>query len=210
MADIDLIRKFENLGVRSINSADCIKTTNDKYLSYLKLSDENIPVPKTYLASHNLEIIEKEIGCPIVIKPIIGAQGKGVILAEDLDILKGLESRDFMVQEYIEYSRGRDIRVFIVGGKAIACVERVGAEDDFRSNFSLGGSVRPYNLTPEIKKIAESTAKALRLEIGGIDLLFNQDGFKVCEANFSPGFETIEKCYNLDIPKIIFNYIKEG
>ncbi|TDJ04050.1 MAG: RimK family alpha-L-glutamate ligase, partial [Deltaproteobacteria bacterium] len=115
----------------------------------------------------------------------------------------------FLIQEFIKSSRGRDLRVFTIGHRAVACVERIGPRGDFRANFSLGGSVKAYPMSAVIEELAIKTVRALGLEIGGIDLLFEGDKFRVCEANFSPGFESIEKCFNLDIPEKIFNYIKD-
>ena len=63
----------------------------------------------------------------------------------------------------------------------------------FKANFSRGGMVEPFELTPEMEWLATETSRILNLDIAGIDLLFDGEHFKICEANSSPGFEGIEQ-----------------
>ncbi|RLA65888.1 MAG: RimK family alpha-L-glutamate ligase [Epsilonproteobacteria bacterium] len=207
LLDLEILDHFKNKGVRLINSPQSIKIVNDKFLSLKVLAENNIPVPNTSLFEPSLEI-----NFPVVVKTLSGAQGKGVSLCENKqdfkDLLAKLRGEKILVQEFIESSAGRDLRVFTVGGRPVACVERTGPSGDFRANFSLGGSVKSYPLTDEIKELAIKTSKILNLDVAGVDLLFAGDHFKVCEANFSPGFASIEKCTEVNIPKEIFDFIK--
>jgi gamma-F420-2:alpha-L-glutamate ligase len=115
---------------------------------------------------------------------------------------------NIIIQEFIESSRGRDLRVFVIGGRAVACMERTGKAGDFKSNYSRGGSVKKFDLNPEIEWLATESAKILGLDIAGIDLLFDGDHYKICEANSSPGFEGLESCCDINIPAEIYKYIK--
>ena len=81
-------------------------------------------------------------------------------------------------------------------------------EGEFKANFSQGGTVKPFELTPEVEWLAVETSRLFNLEIAGIDLLFDGDHFKVCEANSSPGFETIEQVANIDVAKEIYHFIR--
>jgi len=108
----------------------------------------------------------------------------------------------------VKHSKGRDLRVFTVGGRVIGCVERVASENEFKANYSQGGTVKPHEVTPEIEWLAVETSRIFNLDIAGIDLLFDGEHFKVCEANSSPGFETIEKVQDIDVPKEIFHFIR--
>jgi glutathione synthase/RimK-type ligase-like ATP-grasp enzyme len=89
----------------------------------------------------------------------------------------------------------------------IGAMKRIGPKGDFRANISNGGTGEKFNITPEIDFIARETARVLNLHIAGIDLLFDNDKFVVCEANSAPGFKGFEKYCGVDIAEIIVEYI---
>jgi len=160
--------------------------------------------------------VEKQLGFPAVVKTILGSQGRGVFLCdtrsgfEDLmQLVSATESKaNMIIQEFIKSSKGRDLRVFVIGGKVVACMERLAKEGDFKANFSRGGEVRQFKISPEIEWLATESARILGLDIAGIDLLFDGEHFKICEANSSPGFRGIESCCNISIPDEIYDFIK--
>lgn len=211
-------RYFEKLGIPCINSSLSIETVKDKLFSTQILAHHNIPVPKTMLINNSTDInlIEKNIKFPAVVKTLSGSFGKGVYLAQDkkslqeiIDLVEITNSgMNLLIQEYISASHGRDLRVFVVNGRAISCMQRTSIGDEFRANFSLGGNAKKYPLTPEIEYLAVQSAKVSDLEIAGVDLLFDKDQFKVCEINAAPGFELLESSIDINIPKKIFQYIK--
>lgn len=213
-----VIRHLERLGVPSFNSSTHIDMVKDKLFTHQILAQKNLPVPKTMLVKFpvNIELIEKYIGFPVVVKTLSGSQGKGVYLSESKksfkDLMLLIESTspnlNIILQEFIEDSYGRDLRVFTIGGRAVACMERKSAEGGFKANFSAGGDVQEYPLTPEIEWLATEVVRTLGLEIGGVDLLFHGDHFKICEVNSSPGFQGLEKCCKVDVPKEIYQYLK--
>src|SRR5699024_8573989 len=86
---------------------------------------------------------------------------------------------NIIIQEFIASSRGRDLRVFIIGGRAVACMERISQTGSFKANISQGSTMRQVELTPEIDWLATETAKILNLEVAGIDLLFDDDHFQI-------------------------------
>ncbi|MDD4363126.1 MAG: RimK family alpha-L-glutamate ligase [Atribacterota bacterium] len=213
-----VIRHLERLGVHTFNSAESIEIVKDKLYTQQILAANNFPVPRTMLARYplNIELIEKTLGFPIVVKTISGSQGSGVFLCENKTHLEDLmqlidtakTQANFIIQEFIKTSKGRDLRVFIVGGIAIACMERISSDGSFKANFSRGGEVREFPMNKEIEWLATESSRVLNLDIAGIDLLFDGENFKVCEANSSPGFKGIESCCNISIPDAIFDYIK--
>src|SRR5690606_37662162 len=109
---------------------------------------------------------------------------------------------------FIESSRGQDLRVFTIGGRAVAAMKRSSQDGNFKANYSRGGQVEPIELTPEIEWLATETSRILKLDIAGIDLLFDGEHFKICEANSSPGFEGIEKVCDVNIAEEIYNFIR--
>ncbi len=213
-----VIRHLERMGVRTFNSAESIDTVRDKLYSQQILAGNNIPVPRTMLAKYpvNVDLVERCIGFPLVVKTISGSRGKGVYLSEDKasfnDLMTLIHSTDptlnLVLQEFIQTSKGRDLRVFVLGGKPIACIERTSRDGNFKANFSTGARVKEYAMTPEIEWLAIETARIFGLDIAGIDLLFDGDHFKVCEANSSPGFQGIESCCPTDIAEAIYAFVR--
>ena len=216
--DLAVIRHLERLGVRSFNSSTSIEIVKDKLFSQQILAQHNLPFPKTMLVKFpvNVDLVEKSLGFPVIVKTLYGSQGSGVFLCETkkefLNLVQIVEatkgSANIILQEFVKTSKGRDLRVFTVGGRVIGCVERIARENDFKANFSQGGSVKPHEITPEIEWLAVETSRIFNLDVAGIDLLFDGDHFKVCEANSSPGFETIEKVKEMDVPSEIFHFIR--
>jgi len=213
-----LIRHLERLGVRTFNSSQSIDTVKDKLFTQQILAEHNLPVPKTMLIRSKVDVnlVEKHLGFPVVVKTISGSQGSGVFLAETkskfIDLLEMInaykENATMILQEFVESSRGMDLRVLTIGGRAVAAMKRSSGNDSFKANYSRGGTVEPYEITPEMEWLALETARLLNLDIAGIDLLFDGDHYKICEANSSPGFEGIESCCSVNIAEEIYNFLR--
>lgn len=117
-------------------------------------------------------------------------------------------SMNFILQEYLDASKGSDLRVLVIGGRVVACMKRSSTDGSFKANASRGGKVEQFDPTPEIEWLAVEAARILGLDITGIDLLFDKGGyFKICEANSSPGFKGIEACVKVDVPHEIFSFV---
>lgn len=212
-----VLRQLDKAGVICINEADAIETASDKLKTSQILSQHNISIPNTMLVKHPIDstIVKNRIGFPCVVKVITGTQGIGVYLCEKRrDFNKLMEfihnvgiSKTLLVQEYIGLNPGQDIRVLVIGGKVIGAMKRTAPKGDFRANISNGGTGEKFDITPEIDFIARETARVLNLHIAGIDLLFDNDGFVVCEANTAPGFKGFEKYCDVDIAELIVEYI---
>ncbi len=216
---LSVLRHLERLGVPVINTPLGVETVKDKLYSLQILAEKNLPVPKTMLLRFpvsNMELIKKQIGFPIIVKALSGSQGKGVYLADSEEQFRTLTelveltnpSFNIILQEFISDSYGRDLRVIVIGGRVIGCMGRHAANGGFKANFSQGGTVDTYPITPEIEWLALEATKALSLDIAGVDLLFDHDHFKICEVNSSPGFKGFESCIDIDIPKAIYDYIR--
>ena len=213
-----IIRHLERLGVILINGSDSIDTVKDKLYTQQVLGESNLPVPKTLLVKHpiNVEWVEQNIGFPAIIKTLIGSFGAGVFLTENKKQFKQLvkmaeitkKSYNIIVQEFIEDSWGKDIRVFVLNGKVIGCMMRQSTDDDFRANITRGGEGIPYQITEEIEFLGGESARLLGLDIAGVDLLFSNGGYKICEVNSSPGFEGMDKFTHTNIAEDIVNFVK--
>ncbi|WED42663.1 ATP-grasp domain-containing protein [Legionella cardiaca] len=211
-----VVRQLEKSGVYTCNDTNAIETVGDKMLLSQLFAQSDLPFPKTMLVKFPVpvSVVEREIGFPLVIKNISGARGVGIHLCESSSSFRDLieliashgGSHQMILQEFIATSYGRDLRVFVLGGEVIGCMQRT-AKDSFKANYSLGAEVTPYPLTPEIEQLAMTCARLFNLEIAGIDLLFAEQGFKICEANSSPGFKGMELATGKDIATQILNYV---
>lgn len=213
-----VIRHLERLGVYSLNSSQSIETVRDKLFTQQILAENNLPVPKTMLVKFPIDValVEQQIGFPVVVKTLAGSQGSGVFLSESKtsfrDLMQLIEATNrtanIILQEFIAPTRGRDLRVFTLGGRVVACMQRTAPDGDFKANYSSGGNVTPFEVTPEIEWLATQTSQLLNLDMAGIDLLFAGDHFKVCEANSSPGFEGMESCCDINVAQAVYHFLR--
>ena len=213
-----IIRHLERMGVILINGSNSIDAVKDKLYTQQILGQSNLPVPKTLLVKHpiDVEFVESNIGYPAIIKTLSGSFGAGVFMAETRKQLKQLikmaeitnENYDIIIQEYIKDSYGKDLRVFVLNGKVVGCMMRQSTDDDFRANITRGGEGIPYQITEEIEWLGGECARLLNLDVAGVDLLFDNGGYKICEVNSSPGFEGMDKYCKTNIAEQIVTYVK--
>jgi gamma-F420-2:alpha-L-glutamate ligase len=203
-----VMRFYERLGVPFLNTPRVIEIVADKLHTLQVLAANGLPVPRTMLGKYppDLDMIERELGFPLIVKTLKGTRGGGVFLSETREQFKDLVDlineagahAHVIFQKYVNSSHGRDLRVFVVSGKVLAVMERQSTSGSFKSNISRGGAGKPHPITPEITDLALKVAEQLRLEVTGIDLLFDENGFTVCEANSSPGFAGLEPSCNVN------------
>jgi RimK family alpha-L-glutamate ligase len=211
-----VLRHLERLHVPVLNNADSIEASMDKMYSTQILRQHNIPVPQTMLVRFPVDatFVGREIGFPCVIKVLSGSYGKGIHLVRDKSALEELmefvsslnSPLNILIQEYVDFSPGVDVRVLVVGGKVLGAMKRTGANGDFRANISRGGTGEIYPLDDQVSFIATETAKVLNLDIAGVDLLIDENGYKVCEANSAPGFKGFEEYCGVNVAKEILTY----
>jgi gamma-F420-2:alpha-L-glutamate ligase len=209
-----VLRHFERQGVMLTNSSQAIESVSDKLHTLQILSRRGLPIPKTILGKFpvDVDLVERELGFPVVVKTLKGTRGAGVVLCADrlqfndlADLLDGAKSgADFLFQQYIGASHGRDVRVLVVDGKAVAAMERRSSDGSFKSNISLGGQAARFDLPRDMADLAIRVAAALHLDVAGIDILFDTDGYRICEANSAPGFQALEPACGINVPEIVF------
>lgn len=214
-----VVRQFEMMGVFSVNESVAISRSRDKLRSLQILSREGIGLPVTGFAhstSATGDLIEMVGGAPLIVKLLEGTQGKGVILAETdkaaestIEAFRSLKTR-FLVQEYIKEAGGADLRCFVVGGRVVAAMKRQGKAGEFRSNLHRGGHAERVKLTPEERSTAVRSAKAMGLNVAGVDLLRSNHGPVVMEVNSSPGLEGIENATGKDVAGAIIAFIEKN
>ena len=213
-----VIRHFERMGVSVINSSDAIDNVKDKLYSHQILAQSNLDIPKTMLLKHPIDVkfVEKNLGFPVIVKKISGSYGRGVFLCEDKKQLNQLvtmaeltkKSYDIIIQEFVKDTWGKDLRVFVVNNKVVGCMMRQSTDEDFRANITRGGEGFPYEVNEQIEWLSSESSKALDLDIAGVDLLFDNGGYKICEVNSNPGFEGMEMFTKKNIAGEIVSFIK--
>jgi ribosomal protein S6--L-glutamate ligase len=142
-----------------------------------------------------------------------GTQGIGVVLADTdrsaksvIEAFRGANV-NILVQEFIKEAGGSDIRALVVGGRVVAAMQRTGAEGEFRSNLHRGGSAKQVKISPEERATAVRAAKAMGLNVCGVDMLRANHGPVVMEVNSSPGIEGVETATGIDIAGTIIDFL---
>lgn len=213
-----IVRQFEMIGVYTTAKSLAVTRSRDKLRSFQLLSKARVGIPKTIFSRETdaVDDLIDRIGVPLIIKLASGTQGNGVVLAETRKAAKSViqafyvNDTSFLMQEYIEEAGGADIRAFVVGNQVVASMKRQSLDDDFRSNIHQGGTGTPIKLTDEEKKTALRAAKAMGLQICGVDMIRSHRGPLVLEVNSAPGLEGIEMVTGRDIAGKIIEYIERN
>lgn len=214
-----VLRHMETMGMYPLNESIAISRSRDKFRALQLLARKGIPMPMTGFAQSpddTEDLIHMVGGAPLVIKLMEGTQGKGVILADShpgaVSIINAFKEMhaNILVQEFIEESRGTDIRCFVIGNKVVAAVKRQAREGEFRANVHQGGSAHKVKLTSQERAIAIQAAKAMGLKVAGVDLIRSNHGPLVLEINSSPGLEGVEKTTHVNIAGKIIQYIEQN
>lgn len=212
-----VVRQFEMMRVYCVNESVAIARSRDKLRSLQLLSRKGIGLPITVFAhktSNAEDIVKLAGGAPVVIKLLEGTQGIGVVLgetpkaAESIIQAFGGVNTNILVQEYIEEANGEDIRCLVVGDKVVASMMRRGREGDFRSNLHRGGSAKAIKITPQERATAIGAAKAMGLNVCGVDMLRSNHGPVVMEVNSSPGLEGVEHATGVDVAGKIVAFVE--
>ena len=213
--DINLSRRLEKEGLPVFNSADSIEKCDDKARTYIELSGtvpqpKTLVAPKTYFNADFTEFVDKAIdilGLPLVFKECFGSFGEQVFLCKTKEeIMNRITEKPFILQAFIAESSGHDRRLEVVGSRVVAAMERSN-ENDFRSNITNGGKMKPYTPSQGECELAVSACKKLGLSFGGVDIL---DGGIVCEVNSNAHIINIMNCTGIDIGAEIFKEIKRN
>ena len=215
-----VIRHFEKMGVPTLTSADGLLNSRNKFRCMQILAEKELNMPTTFFSNdleHAESLIEKNkaFGYPFILKITEGTQGVGVYLIKSENQSKRFfdyyaqSKTKVILQEFIAESKGRDIRLFTVGDKVVAAMERIAPPNEFRSNIHRGARGHNVSLGPSETRMAIEALKALNLKIGGVDIIRSKNGPLILEVNSSPGLEGIESTTKIDIAGAVFQFIEE-
>ena len=213
--DVNTARLLEKRDIQIFNSASAITLCDDKAKTYLALKN-CVPQPEAIIAplafgdadySEFVHLAAEKLGLPLVYKECFGSFGEQVFLCgSEREILSRINGKPFLLQKFIKDSEGEDIRIEIVGGKAVAAMKRTN-KNDFRSNITNGGTAVSYEPTKEEIYLAQNACKRLGLTFGGVDIL---KGGYVCEVNSNAHIMNLLEVTGVDAaPLIIESIINE-
>jgi len=208
---------LEFLDVPVINSFEVANNCGNKMITSLLLKKHNVPTPKTYFTFSSeaaLENLEK-IGYPVVIKPVVGSWGRGVMPLKDRDtadaIIEVRELNDgpldriYYLQEMVNRPP-RDIRVIVVGDQVVAAMYRT-SSGSFKTNIAVGGEPMACEITKELEDVCMKAAKAVGGGILGVDVMEDKKrGLVVHEVNNTVEFKGLAKVVKKDIPKEMIDF----
>ncbi|MEU8972868.1 RimK family alpha-L-glutamate ligase [Streptomyces monashensis] len=193
-----LLRHLERMGSTLVNPADAQLAAGNKVWQVQELALAGLPVPDTLsYATAPLDGVVRSphLRTPCVVKAVSGTKGRQVFLARERGLLRELSGSlaartPFLFQEYVAGSHGRALRVVVVDGEPVGSVLHASRHGDIAANIANGGSATLCaGRHPQAEELAVRAARALGLDIAGVDLLFADDGtFTVCEVNAVPGW----------------------
>lgn len=205
---------INSLGKLSYNELDAFEIYVNKYEQIQKLTSEYFDKPKYILGSSCMQykVLSEYLGGRVVAKGLENSMGREIFLLESEEDMEKLRvygiQKEWLFEEFIESSYGRDLRIYAIRGEAVAAMQRR-SESDFRANVALGAGMTPYEITDDIRKIAWDIYVQTGLDFVGIDLLFGKDRFYLCEINVMPGLQGIEETTGVNVAGRIINMICE-
>jgi RimK family alpha-L-glutamate ligase len=212
---VDALHWIENRGVRVVNSPRAIERSVNKFYTTTLLHDAGLRVPETVVCERVEEGMAavRSMG-DVVIKPIFGSLGHGMVRVSDpetaLRVIRALDQirSVFYVQRAIDHD-GRDLRVFVVGGRVVGAIERRAPAGEWRTNVAIGGSATAVDVTPEVERIALAAVAAVGANYAGVDVLPARDGPPfVLEVNGIPGWQGLQQATGIDVAASIVEHLE--
>jgi RimK family alpha-L-glutamate ligase len=196
---MDALHVIAERGVRCVNSPRAIERTVDKSWAGAVLALAGVPTPPTIVCERYDGAMQafEQLGGDVVVKPLFGAMGNGIVRVEDRDVAHRvfraleLERTVYYVQRTIAPDGRRNLRVLVVAGEVAGAMERV--TDSWRANVARGARPRAVVLTEAEHGLALAAAGALQADVAGVDLLVAPDGEAVVlEVNGIPGWQALQ------------------
>ena len=213
---VDALHRLENAGVRVINSPLAIERTVDKYYTSTLLEDAGLPTPRTVVTEQLDQALAAfhELGGDVVIKPLFGSEGRGMVRVSDPDTayraLRALELGRYVyyLQEFVPHGC-EDIRVFVVGQQVVAAMVRQG--QTWKTNIAQGAKAVPLSPDDALCALACQAARAVGADYAGIDILVTESGrYTVIEVNGIPGWQGLQEVTLVDIADRLVEYALEA
>ncbi|MGX9135433.1 ATP-grasp domain-containing protein [Rummeliibacillus sp. JY-2-4R] len=201
----EIAKKLEMKGVKVFNRSIVNELANDKKSTLQFAQLQGIPTVPILLQDRIQQY-------PVIIKTIDGHGGNEVALCKNNDELKAYQekwhTRKIIIQPYIE-SNATDIRVWVLGSEIIGAVKRMGGQD-FRSNYTLGGTIEKYELDAEKRQHIMKLQNALKSDYIGIDFLLSPNGdWLLNEIEDPVGARSYYNLYEENLPDLLMQYFTQ-
>lgn len=203
---MDVLGRLEAAGTRVVNSPKSLECAVDKYLTTARLQAAGLPIPETIVCEHEDDAMAafEQLGRDIVVKPLFGAEGRGIVRVSDPDMalrvfrtLMRLQAVLYL-QRFIDHE-GFDVRVLVLDGQVLGGIRRRSAHD-FRTNVSRSAIAEPHSVTSRESDFALRAAEATGTFIAGVDLLYDRQGnCYVIEVNAVPGWQAFSRTTSIDV-----------
>ncbi len=211
---VDALHWIEKRGVLVMNSPRAIERSVDKFYTTALLQEAGLPTPETVVCDGTVDAMAAvRVMGDVIVKPIFGSMGYGMVRVSDPDVafrvVQSLEQLRavFYVQRAIDHG-GRDVRVFVVGGRTLAAIERRAPAGEWRTNVSRGGSAHAFELPPAWQQLAVRAAAAVGADYAGVDLLPSREGqVFVLEVNGIPAWQGLQHATGLDVAGAIVDHL---
>ncbi|MCZ7572953.1 MAG: RimK family alpha-L-glutamate ligase [Ardenticatenaceae bacterium] len=210
---MDALHRLERLGVPIVNPPCAIERTVDKYFTSTLVEDAGLPTPPSVVCERfeQAMVAFEALGGDVVVKPLFGAEGRGMVRVTDLDmahrVFRALELTRavFYLQRFIPHAN-QDIRAFVVAGEVVAAMRRQGVH--WKTNVAQGGRAEFLQLSSGLAELAVQAAAVVGAPVAGVDLLPAETGETyVIEVNGIPGWRGLQRVTPFDIAEVIVDYI---
>lgn len=203
---MDALLQLHETGVTVVNHPKAIECAVDKFLATARLARANIPVPDTVACENSEAAMDAfaQLGGDVVVKPIFGSEGRGIVRVSDPDmghrVFRTLERINAVLylQKFVHHA-GYDVRVLVLDGNVIGAIRRT-ADDDFRTNVAQQGKAEVHTPTDLECELAIRSANAVDARFAGVDILRDEDGTDlVIEVNAVPGWKAFARATGIDV-----------
>lgn len=210
---MDALHRLENAGVRIINSPLTIERSVDKYYTLTLMEDAGLPTPRTIVTERFDDALAAfdELGGDVVVKPLFGAEGRGMVRVTDPDcafrVFKALQLGNYVyyLQQYVPHYC-EDIRVLVIGGRVAAAMLRRGK--DWKTNIANGAVALPIALDDTLRDMSIKAADVLGAVYAGVDILpVAGGGYTLIEVNGIPGWRGLKSATGIDVAELLVDYI---
>ena len=211
---VHLLHHLEARGVRVFSPAAAIAEVQDRYRMTGRLSQANIPIPRT-IVTENIQEAAAAIRRwrRAVVKPLFTSKGSGMLMLSGEATLRLTLRRwqrewrmPFYVQEYVPHG-GRDIGVVVLAGEVLGAYYRVARRDAWLTTTTAGGHYEPCVVTPGMRDLAIRAAEVFGLTFTCVDLVESAGGYLTYEVSAFGGFGGLWRTQGIDAAERYAEYV---
>lgn len=211
---MDVLHALQRQGKKVLNPPRALESAVDKFLASELLQSHGLDIPHTFCCQDSDTAMEafEIFGKDIVVKPLFGAEGRGILRIEDEQlawrVFRAIEKIGGVIylQPYIKHP-GWDLRIFILGKKVLGGMKRTAPQGAWMTNVAQGGKGEAYKLNSNLEEIGIKASNAVGAEIAGVDLILDENGkWLVLEVNAVPGWKAFAPVTGIDIAREILIY----